>query len=249
MGDTMDESVTVIIRRQKNKDNESYFEKFEYCGDLNIPIISLLEQINNQYEIKNIKGNIVEPIKFSCSCLQGLCGDCGILINGLPKLACTTFLIDEIEENGNEILLEPFPKFPVIVDLIVDKEEMYESLKSLNQWIESDAKVNLDNIQTEYEMSLCLMCGCCLVACPNYSSGDLFKGVPLVINSLKFISQEKDKKHSKELKKNYNHHFYSGCTKSLLCEDVCPMEIPIQRSISKMNRLSVWKLWQLISNK
>lgn len=243
----MGEKVIVIIKRQKNKDEESYLEKFEYEGDLNIPILSLLEKINNQDEIITIEGNIVNPIKFSCSCLQGLCGECGILINKLPKLACTTFLNDEVKENGNEILLEPFPKFPIISDLIVDKEEIYESLKSLNQWIESDAKINLNNIQSEYEMSLCLMCGCCLVACPNYNSGDLFKGVPLAINSLKFSLQEKNKEHSKQLKNNYNNHFYSGCAKSLLCEEVCPMEIPIQRAISKMNRLSVWRLWQLIS--
>ena len=61
-----------------------------------------------------------------------------------------------------------------------------------------------------------------------------------------FTNQESDEKHLKSIKNNYKKRFFSHCVKSTSCEDVCPMEIPTQRAISKMNRKSVWRIWQLL---
>lgn len=209
------------------------FKKFIYDGDLNIPVTALLEKLGG--------------IEYSCSCLQGLCGACAMVINSQPKLACQTFLADEImiKEYGI-ITIEPLSKFPVIKDLKIDKSKLYNDLIECEQWIESDSKVNLDDIDFEYEMSLCLICGCCVEACPNYDAKE-FVGTPIAVSASKLTSQETDSNHLKDMKKMYNKKFYSHCVKSIACEDVCPMGIETQRAISKMNKKAVWKLWQLIS--
>ncbi len=220
------ESITVKIKI-KGK-----FECFKYNGDLNIPVTELLERLDY-------------PIEYSCSCLQGLCGACAMVINSAPKLACKTFLKDELMvAKYNQITIEPLSKFPVIKDLKVDRSILYDTMKDCRLWLVSDAKINED-IDFEYEMSLCLMCGCCMEACPNYGYGD-FVGTPVAISTSKLISQENDSEHLKEMKMDYKEKFYPNCVKSIACEDICPMGIQTQRAISKMNRKSIWKIWDLI---
>ena len=123
---------------------------------------------------------------------------------------------------------------------------VYNDLIECEQWIESDSKVNLDDIDFEYEMSLCLMCGCCVEACPNYDAKE-FVGTPIAVSASKLVSLVTDSNHLKDMKNKYSKKFYSHCVKSIACEDVCPMGIETQRAISKMNKKAVWKLWQLIS--
>ena len=207
------------------------YQEFEYDGDLNIPVTTLLERMGN--------------VAYSCSCLQGLCGACAMVINSQPKLACKTFLSDEIMvKKYNIITIEPLSKFPVIQGLKVDKSKLYDDLKECDQWLVSEAKIN-DDIDYEYEMSLCLMCGCCVEACPNYDGGD-FVGTPVAVSASKLIYQENDDAHLKILKDKYKKNFFPHCVKSVACEDVCPMGIETQRAISKMNKKAVWKLWQLL---
>lgn len=209
------------------------YQLFDYEGDLNIPVTALLERLDY-------------PIEYDCSCLQGLCGACAMVINSQPKLACKTFLNEDlIVKKYGRITIEPLSKFPVIKDLKVDRSILHNAMMDCEQWLESDAETASNDLEFEYEMSMCLMCGCCTEACPNYNIGD-FVGTPVAVSSSKLISQEKDSNHLKSIKKSYNDQFYPYCLKTLACEDVCPMKIPTQRAISKMNRKSVWRLWQLI---
>ena len=209
------------------------YEEFEYEGDLHIPVTTLLERLGKE-------------IEYDCSCLQGLCGACAMVINSEPKLACKTFLDEEsyVKQYGR-ITIEPLSKFPLIKDLKVDRSILYEVMKDSRLWLESEANVT-DETDFEYEMSLCLMCGCCCEACPNYGESD-FVGAQMAVSASKILNQETDKNHRDDIKKSYKDKFYSHCLKSIACEDVCPMKIPTQRAISKMNKKSIWKIWQLIS--
>lgn len=207
------------------------FQLFDYEGDLNIPVTTLLERLGR-------------PVEHDSSCLQGLCGACAMVINSRPKLACKTFVNDEIGKD-NSITIEPLSKFPLVKDLRVDRSVLHQMMMECEQWLESDAETDGNDIAYEYEMSMCLMCGCCTEACPNYGFGD-FTGAPVAVSASKLISQEKDSVHSKNIKKHYKDKFYPHCVKTFACEDVCPMRIPTQRAISKMNRKSVWGIWQLI---
>ena len=217
----------------KIKIDEDY-QIFDYDGDLNISIITLLEKLDI-------------PIEYSCSCLQGICGACAMVINSEPKLACKTFLNEErMVIEYDQITIEPLSKFPLVKDLKVDRSILFDAMTECELWLENDSEYNLKDLDFEYEMSLCLMCGCCTEVCPNYKLGD-FVGAPAAVSASKLVNQESDKEHLKKMKKNYKKRFFSHCVKSISCEDVCPMEIPTQRAISKMNRKSVWRIWQLLN--
>lgn len=229
------DSLKVIIKTHEN--DEEIIKEYEYTGELNIPVTTLLEKINHSYDTK---------IHYSSSCLQGLCGSCAMIINGWPKLACKTFVNELVmTKHFHKITIEPLTKFPVIKDLIVDRTVLYDNMKKAQQWLCDDAKINPDNIQFEYEVSQCLMCGCCLESCPNYNGEDDFMGVILPVSSSKITSQETGKDKLDKHKRIYRKHFYNNCVKSLVCEDVCPMKIPTQRAISKMNKKSVWHIYHL----
>ena len=204
------------------------FKSFEYDGDLNIPITALLERLDF-------------PIEYDCSCLQGLCGACAMVINSQPKLACKSFLKDEVQ--NNTITIEPLSKFPLVKDLKVNRDILYKVMKDSGLWLESEAKVSGET-DFEYEMSLCLMCGCCCEVCPNYGDTN-FSGTPVAVSASKLLNLETNKKHADSIKKNYKNKFYNHCVKSLVCEEICPMEIQTQRAISKMNK-SVWRIWNVI---
>lgn len=217
----------------KIKIDEDY-QIFDYDGDLNISIITLLEKLDI-------------PLEYSCSCLQGICGACAMVINSEPKLACKTFLNEErMVIEYDQITIEPLSKFPLVKDLKVDRSILFDAMTECELWLENDSEYNPKDLDFEYEMSLCLMCGCCTEVCPNYKLGD-FVGAPAAVSASKLVNQESDKEHLKKMKKNYKKRFFSHCVKSISCEDVCPMEIPTQRAISKMNRKSVWRIWQLLN--
>ena len=231
------ETLKVIIKTREN--DEEIIREFEYADDLNIPVTTLLERINHTHDTK---------IHYSSSCLQGLCGSCAMLINGWPKLACKTFVNEEVmTKYFHQITIEPLSKFPIVKDLIIDRSKIYENMKKAQQWLGENAKINPDNIQFEYEVSQCLMCGCCLESCTNYNGEDNFIGVILPVSSSKVTAQETSKEKLKLHRQIHKKHFYNNCVKSLVCEDVCPMEIPTQRAISRMNQTSVWSIYHLLN--
>ena len=231
----MDTLTVTIVTREDDKEKT---HEYDYTGDLNIPVTTLLERINQQYD---------ERIRFSSSCLQGLCGSCAMVINGWPKLACKTFVNEEVmTKYFHKIRIEPLSKFPVKKDLIVDRSIIHENMKRSQQWLKSEARINMDNISFEYELSQCLMCGCCLEACPNYTPDNDFYGVVLPVSQSKISKQEKNSKQLEFHRKNYDKHFYRNCVKSLVCGDVCPMKIKTQRAVSMMNHDNVWRIFGLL---
>ena len=233
------DSLKVVVKTLE--DEKEVRKEFTYEGNLNIPVTTLLERLNIEYDTK---------IHYSSSCLQGLCGSCAMLINGWPKLACKTFVNDEVmTKYSHKITIEPLSKFPVVKDLVIDRSVIFENMKRAQQWLEKDAIINRKNIPLEYNVSQCLMCGCCLEACANYNGEDEYYGVVLPVASSKISRQESDSEKIYSLKEQYNKHFFNGCVKSLVCEDVCPMEIPTQRAMSVMNHDSVWKFRRLLGKK
>ena len=222
------------------EDGKETIREYDYDGDVNIPITTVLERLNHDHDMK---------IHYSSSCLQGLCGSCSMVINGLPKLACKTFLSDEIKGDNSRIIIEPLSKFPVVKDLIVDRGKLYENMRDARQWLESKANINKKTLALEYELSQCLMCGCCVEACPNYNGENQFQGAILTVSQAKITQQESDDERIKQQKRYYKKHFYNNCVKSLACRDVCPMEIPTQRAISVMNHKHIWRIFDLFNRK
>lgn len=172
-----------------------------------------------------------DPIEWECSCRQGLCGACAMVINGRPALACISF----VRDIGTDIRLEPLSKFPLIKDLKVDRSGIGELLQKLKTYPVKGGKADPAECDRQYLASSCIMCGCCMEVCPNFTGMDDF-GSALAANAMfRTISQETDNKRRRELTSIYKNSQYKTCTKSLSCESVCPMKLPQAELISCLN--------------
>ena len=219
----------VKIKRQKSPDAQAYWQSFNYDGEKHVTVSAVLDALNYTDDLFDIDGKPADRIRWECSCMQAVCGGCAMVINGVPALACETFA-DEV--GGNELLLEPLSKFPVIADLIVDRSLIYKQLNEAKAYLEGELLKDKREHDHQYSVAKCLKCGLCLEVCPNYHPGAAFFGAVLANESYLIASQTKDP----EAVKEYKTHFAAGCSKALSCQKVCPAGIETLTSIIKMNR-------------
>ena len=221
----------VKIKRQSAPNEPYYWQSFNYDGPKHITVSAILDALNYTDDLFDVDGNPATRIRWECSCMQAICGGCAMVINGIPALACATYA-DEVK--GDELILEPLSKFPVIADLIVDREIIYENLNKAKAYLESIAKSDKKQQEQQYSVAKCLKCGLCLEVCPNYHPGGEFFGAVFANESYLIASQSGEKNTS--IVKEYKKRFSSGCSKALSCQKVCPAGIETITSIMRMNR-------------
>ena len=221
----------VKIKRQRTFESEAYWQSFRYDGPEHVTVSAVLDALNYTDDLFDVDGKPTTRIRWECSCMQSVCGGCAMVINGVPALACATFA-DEVK--GEELVLEPLSKFPVVADLIVDRSIIYENLISAKAYLDSVAKNDKRQHKQQYSVAKCLKCGLCLEVCPNYRPGGDFFGAVLANESYLIASQSPDKK--PQIVKSYKTHFGAGCSKALSCQSVCPVGIETITSIIRMNR-------------
>ena len=221
----------VRILRQQTPVSEPYWETFEYDGPVENSVAGVLDYINYNDDVVNIEGKRSTRIGWECSCLQGVCGACAMVIDGRPALACETLVRDL---KGEEIEIRPLRKFPVIHDLIVDRSSIQENLTKTNVFIGEYQPSEDGDHGHQYTAAKCLKCGLCLEVCPNYVNGRTFFGATFANDCYLVAARNRTK--AKEISRAYGEHFGSTCSKSLSCMDVCPVKIQTIASIAWLNR-------------
>ena len=223
--------MNVKILRQRAPDTAPYWQTFAYEGPADASVASVLDSLNYRDDVVDVEGNPAPRISWECSCLQGMCGACAMVVNGVPALACETFLRDL---EGDELVLEPLRKFPTVSDLVVDRGAIRDALLAANDFIETYVPSAPEEYPQQYAAAKCLKCGLCLEVCPNYRAGADFYGA-LFANDCYLVATRSPAEH-RELKRSYRKHFADGCSKSLSCMAACPMGIPTIASMAKLNR-------------
>lgn len=221
----------VRILRQQTPVSEPYWETFEYNGPAENSVAGVLDYINYNDDVVNIEGKRSTRIGWECSCLQGVCGACAMVIDGRPALACETLVRDL---KSGEIEIRPLRKFPVIHDLLVDRFSIQENLMKTNVFIGEYQPSEDGDHRHQYTAAKCLKCGLCLEVCPNYVNGRTFFGATFANDCYLVAARNRTK--AKEIGRSYGEHFGNNCSKSLSCMDVCPVKIQTITSIAKMNR-------------
>ena len=121
-----------------------------------------------------VKDEVDASLSFRWSCRMGICGSCGMNVNGEPRLTCATFLTDYAP---GPVRVEPLANFPVVRDLVVDIADFMEKLPRVKPWIIRDEEMSVDDgeyLQTPEELdaykqfSMCINCMLCYAACPVY---------------------------------------------------------------------------------
>ena len=132
-----EKQVIVKVKRQVSPQGAPYWEQFALTWRPAMNVIICLRDIAENPVTR--EGKKTTPISYDSNCLEEVCGSCAMLINGKARMACSA-LVDKLEQ---PIRLEPFSKFPVVRDLAVDRQFMFESLKRVKAWIPIDGTYDL----------------------------------------------------------------------------------------------------------
>ena len=152
--------VIVKVKRQAGPKEASRWEEFSLKWRPSMNVIICLRDIAENPVTRD--GKTTTPITYDSNCLEEICGSCAMLINGKARMACSA-LVDQLEQ---PIRIEPMSKFPLVRDLAVDRQFMFESLKRVKAWIPIDGTYNLGEgprvspeVQEKgYPLSNCITC-------------------------------------------------------------------------------------------
>ena len=188
-----------------------------------------------------------EPVAFDSDCREGICGMCGLMINGSahgPEVTTTCQLHMRSFSDGETITVEPWraDAFPVLKDLVVDRSAFDRIIQaggfiSVNTGAAPEAHsvpVPKEDADKAFASAACIGCGACVAACPN-ASGMLFMGAK--VTHLGLLPQGQPERDARVVKMVNQHDLegFGGCTNIGECAAACPKEIPMD-VISQLNK-------------
>ncbi len=238
----MAETVTLRVKRRSAPDSRACWEEFRVRVPPTANVVAALKEIRKTPV--NAAGRPTPPVVWDCSCLEGVCGACAMLINGKARLACTALLKDLAQP----VRLEPLSKFPVVRDLMVDRTALFEGLKRAKAWIELDGTHDLgpgprvqQSLQAwTYELSRCNSCGCCMEACPQVNGRSAFIGPAPLAQITRFNAHPLGESlRAERLEAARGPGGVHECGKAQNCEKVCPKRLPLVWAIAELNRQAV----------
>ncbi|HGY54291.1 MAG TPA: succinate dehydrogenase/fumarate reductase iron-sulfur subunit [Caldithrix abyssi] len=239
-------NITIYVKvwRQEDANTKGRFQTYT-VEDVN-PDMSFLEMLDVLNE--NLIKNDDIPIEFDNDCREGICGMCGVVINGTahgPKSGTTTCEVRMRQfKDGQTILVEPWRArpFPVIKDLVVDRTA-FDRIMSKGGYISvrtggvPEARsilVPKENADQAMDMAACIGCGACVAACPNASAA-LFVGAKVSHLGLLPQGRPEAKRRVDRMVVQMDEEGFGACSNHGECEAVCPKEISIT-AIARMRR-------------
>ncbi len=179
-----------------------------------------------------IKAHMDHSIALRYSCRMASCGSCGMLINGVPRLACYTKVY---ELNTDTITCKPLPNFPIIRDLATDFKEFFTKHKSMRPYIINDYNYNIvtdsnakefiqkpEEVEEYLQFSYCIKCGLCYAACPTVATDKMFPGPQALAQMYRYLIDSRDKAIDERLRIVDDRHGVWRCHFAGSCSSVCP---------------------------
>jgi succinate dehydrogenase / fumarate reductase iron-sulfur subunit len=231
------------IWRQESADAPGAFVDIDAPG---IPVdASFLEMLDIVNE--RLLADDIEPVVFPHDCREGICGTCGVMINGRPhgpeKATATCQLHMRKFNDGDEIVVEPWraASFPVVKDLMVDRRA-FDRIIEAGGYITAptgtapdanDLPVPKEAADLAMDAAACIGCGACVAACPN-SAAQLFTAAKL--GHLNVLPQGQPERWKRtEAMVETMEQYFGSCTNHGECSEACPKEISLD-FIAFMNR-------------
>ena len=236
--------VVLHVWRQAGPDAAGRFERYD-APDVNehMSFLEMLDVVNGRL-IEEGK----EPIAFEHDCREGICGSCGMVINGRPhgpkKLVTACQLHMRSFQDGDEIWIEPWRAraFPVIRDLVVDRSAFdriiaaggYVSARTGSAPDANAMPIGKDVADVAFDAATCIGCGACVAACPN-GSAMLFTSAKVA--HLAMLPQGQPERYDRvvTMVEQMDAEGFGSCTNHGACESACPKGIS-QDFIAWLNR-------------
>ena len=211
-----------VTRYRPETDAEPVFQEYE------VPLHKdwvVLDGLNY------IKDHLDGTLSYRWSCRMGICGSCGMTVNGDPKLTCATFLS---EYAPGTVRVEPLRSFPVIRDLVVEIGDFMRKLTSVKPWLvrkeekpvsEGEYRQTPEELDDYKQFSMCINCMLCYAACPVYGLDPEFIGPAAIALAQRYNLDSRDQGAVERLEILSQHDGIWGCTFVGECTRVCPKNV------------------------
>ena len=244
MADTI---ILEVARYSPEQDVEPRFQSYE------VPVHKewvILDALNH------VKDKMDGSLTYRWSCRMGICGSCGIMVNGEPKLGCATFLA-AYAGNGNKVRVEPLRYFPIVRDLVTELSDFLAKLKQVKPWLipgddrqlsEGEFLQTPEQLENYKQYSMCINCTLCYAACPVVGLDPAFVGPAAIALAQRYNKDSRDRGSHERTAILAHPEGVWGCTFVGECTRVCPKHVDPAGAIQqyKIEAVLEWaKAWLL----
>lgn len=227
--------ISILRYDPQVKDSKPEVKTYEIEEAPGMTLFIALNEIREKYE---------PSLQFDFVCRAGICGSCGMVIDGRPGLACRT----STQSLAEDITLAPLPVFELIGDLSVNTGKWMRGMSErLETWVHEkekevdvskmEEKMDPDKAEEIYELDRCIECGCCVSGCGTIRMKEDFVGAVGLMKIARFEVDSRDTRtHDDFYELVGDEDGVFGCMSLLGCQDVCPKDLPLQSKIAYIRR-------------
>ena len=217
-----DQTVLEVFRFLPDDEDEPRFQTYEISCPEDWVVLDALN---------HVKEEIDPTLSFRWSCRMGVCGSCGMMVNGEPRLTCEAFVQDYESET---IRIEPLTNFPVIRDLVINMDDFMDKLPTVQPWLIPEEEKSIGDgeyLQTPAEVahykrfSMCINCMLCYSACPVYGLDSSFMGPAALALAQRYNLDSRDGGRAERADVLTSHDGIWECTYVGECTQVCPKDV------------------------
>jgi succinate dehydrogenase / fumarate reductase iron-sulfur subunit len=242
------EVVYEIRRFDPEKDTAPHWEEYRIDAHTGMTVLEGL------WKIKETQS---PSLAWRVSCRMGICGSCGMLINGSARLACNT----QIAELGTDVVtVAPLPNFDIIRDLVPDLTPMFDTHTALSPFLIREDRQEQENptgelwqsreeLEDYLQFSYCIKCGCCMAACPTLATDAIYSGPMPLAQAHRYNTDSRDDGFAERKKVLSGDKGPWRCHYAGECSRVCPKGVDPAKAIQLMKRELVLDYLRLRSKK
>ena len=228
-----------VSRYRPEQETEPTFESFEVPFRKDWVVLDALNFIKDKLD---------GSLSYRWSCRMGVCGSCGMMVNGEPKLTCATFLSYYLP---GPVQIGPLRYFPVVRDLVIEMTDFMVKLKGIKPWIiredekplsEGEFLQTPEQLDNYKQFSMCINCMLCYAACPVYGLDQHFIGPAAIALAQRYNMDSRDQGANERLDILSQHEGIWGCTFVGECTKVCPKNVDPAGAIQQY-KLKATKEW------
>lgn len=219
-----------ILRYQPEGEAEPYVQRFhvDFTADM-----SLLQGL------QHVKDELDGSLTFRWSCRMAICGSCGMMVDGIPRLACRTFLRDL---GPGPVRVEALEHFPIERDLVVDAGDFIDKLTRIQPWIvpreertlaQGEHRQSPEELERYEQFSHCINCMLCYAACPQYGLDRKFLGPGLTALLTRYNEDSRDAGQAARMDLVHSEDGVWSCTAVGVCSEVCPKGVDPANAVNR----------------
>ncbi len=220
-----------VTRYRPGEDEEPTWQQYEVPFHRDWVVLDALNYVKDQVD---------GTLSFRWSCRMGVCGSCGMMINGVPKLSCAAFLRDY---TPGPIKVEPLANFPVERDLVIVLDDFMAKLQAVQPWLIREEERPLDEgayrqtpaqLARYKQFSMCINCMLCYAACPVYGNEKEFVGPAALALAHRYNLDSRDQGRDRRAWVVASDEGIWDCTFVGECSAVCPKDVDPAGAIQQL---------------